>query len=1096
MKILRLLPLLLFSLASPTHALTVYVTTAGNLANEVASAGETSVTDLKIVGKLNNADLKFLCSTKEGSGNFLTQNLKKLDLQDVTLEPTTGNYSVKGYGAGAVYYHLSKECSIVEDASGWLGSSIPFYRYYGDDLGGLCINMSSLEYIALPKKLRGLGQDCLQGSKVSTVVLPENMEYVKYNAFGDTPWYNKYLQSQPNGVVYYNDIAYSYKGDIPSNSTISFKEGTKRIVGKYSAFKQVNLPKTIKSIGDYCFSDISSISIPNGLEEIGYGAFEGCQDLTEINIPNSVTTIKDYAFSYCKGLSSAKIPNSVMSIGSKAFYDCSSLTSVEIPNSVTTIGKKAFVGCGKLSVVEINSNAILASSTSMENIFGSSVQKYIIGNSVTSIGENAFYDCSSLTSVVMPNSLRTIEKWAFKGCSGLISITFPNSLTSIGEGAFYGCNGLLTLTIPKSVTTIGKDAFRGCNSLYDIKVDTGNPIYDSRGNCGAIIETASNTLIKGCVTTLIPESVTTIGEYAFEGCSFDYVFIDSNVTDIGFGAFSNCKFLKTVEINSNSIISKDYPTNYFSTLSLNLKNIFGYQVQEYIIGNNVNSIGSYTFAGCSMTTVSLPESVTSIGKAAFYDCQSLTSITIPKGVTTIGDWMFLRCSSLTSVIIPEGVTTIGKAAFQKCSSLTSITFPNSLTSIGNGAFLESAWYDNQPDGLVYAGKVAYKYKGTMPENTSITIKDGTLSITENAFRSYNNLTSITIPNSVTTIGSDAFTGSGLSSVTLHCPNIEPWFYKLNIKEVILGDEVTSIGGSAFLNCSSLTSVKIGSNVKTIGSAAFSGCSSLTSVTIGKSVTDIGSSAFQDCNNLTDISIPDGVTNIGSFAFGNCNNLTYISIPESVTTIGAGAFDNTAWYNYQPEGMVYAGKVAYKYKGIMPANTSLKIEDGIKSLSDMAFFSCNNLASVTVPNSVTSIGSSAFCGCGNLTSVTMGKSVTDIGYSAFRDCSSLTDVYCFAEDIPSLGEYAFNNANIDQATLHVPAASISDYQEAEAWSQFARIVPLTDEEMTGIENVNADNHSKVKDSVIYGIDGRRLNQKQRGLNIIRMSDGTTRKVMVK
>ena len=266
------------------------------------------------------------------------------------------------------------------------------------------------------------------------------------------------------------------------------------------------------------------------------------------------------------------------------------------------------------------------------------------------------------------------------------------------------------------------------------------------------------------------------------------------------------------------------------------------------IPNSVTSIERGAFCGCTgLTSVTIPNSVTCIEMDAFSFCTGLTNVTIPNSVILIRDRAFKDCTSLTNITIPTSVTSIGQYAFADCISLTSVTIPNSVTSIGNWAFVSCT-------GL-----------------TSVTIPDSVTSIGDNAFWECTSLTSVTIPNSVTSIGDNVFYGcTGLTSVTIP-------------------SSVTSIGPGAFLNCTGLTSVTIPNSVTSIGERTFSFCTGLTSVAIPDSVTSIGESAFVACRSLTSVTIPNGVTSIGDHAFAGCTGLTSVTIPDSVTSIGVYAF---------------------------------------------------------------------------------------------------------------------------------------------------------------------------------------------------------------
>ena len=289
----------------------------------------------------------------------------------------------------------------------------------------------------------------------------------------------------------------------------------------------------------------------------------------------------------------------------------------------------------------------------------------------------------------------------------------------------------------------------------------------------------------------------------------------------------------------------------------------------------VTSIGYCAFDQCfSLTSIELPNTIISIDHYAFCDCHGLSSIEIPNTVTSLGMEAFERCSSLTSIRIPFSVTSINDDVFSGCDNLMSIEFPNTFIYYGNGVFDGTVWYNNQPDGVVYAGKIAYKYKGTMPTGTTITLEEGTLGIAIWAFAGCNGLANIIIPNSVISIGYESFSGcSGLTNVVI--PN-----------------SAMSIGDGAFQNCTGLTSVDIPNSVTTINAGVFSGCTSLKSINFPNSLNSIGGRAFYGCTGLrnTDIILPESVRSIGRAAFKD-TYISQISFEGEIDYLGESAFDN-------------------------------------------------------------------------------------------------------------------------------------------------------------------------------------------------------------
>ncbi len=546
-------------------------------------------------------------------------------------------------------------------------------------------------------------------------------------------------------------------------------------------------------------TDITEVIIENGVTSIGEYAFYCCEELISVDIPDSVTSIEMAAFNGCSSLVSIKIPDSIECIEYVLFENCSSLTSITIPSSVSSISIDAFYGCENLKNVYITSlDAWYKIDFAKSHIYGRSD----IYSNPLCYGANLYENNKLVTSVNIPRGFDNVG-CVFSGCSSIVDVTLPDTIISIDDYAFYGCSSLESITIPDSVTSIGDYAFYGCSSLKSIT---------------------------------IPDSIASIGNHTFSSC---------------------------------------------------------YSLESVTIPNSVTSIDSSAFSYCySLESVTIPNSVTYIGDSAFYYCDSLKSVTIPNSVTSIGDYAFY--SQNNDIILYGYKTCFGLVKYDsKHTNTISYLDATDAESIVGGKVGKITWsLDKRTGELIISGdgKIVDFTSANAPWDeysgfiTKVKISNGVTNIGDRAFYYCYNIESVTIPNSVTNIGDRAF---------YRCEDLEI---------ITIPDSVTNIGDYAFYNCNSLEGVYI-TNIEAWCKIDFGYYSNpicysgnlylndelVENLVIPDNITSIGDYAFYNCDSIKSISIPNSVTNIGYSAFYDCDSIESVTIPNSVANIGYEAF---------------------------------------------------------------------------------------------------------------------------------------------------------------------------------------------------------------
>lgn len=855
-------------------------------------------------------------------------------------------------------------------------------------------------------------------------------------------------------------------------------------------------------------ANIKKIVIESGVVSIGKSAFSGCNELEELSLSNTVTTLGYESFRNCTNLTNIDILDKVTSIDSYCFSGCSNLIDVQLSNNLSTLSVGAFAGCSKLESVTVP-------------------------GSIGILEGSVFQNCTGLKSVVLSEGLSEIGHMAFSGCTNLKSIIFPRTLNKIFGATFSGCTNLESITLPKNLTTISGEAFSGCSSLKELIIEDGdgelffsNPYTTSNIVCfsdcplervyiGRNIGRDKNATLfvenKTLKEVLFGENVTTINGNEFSGCeNLSSITFSKSINTINSSAFSGCKSLNKIVIPSNVV----YIGGLAFNLCDNLKEVtFEDGNTELVFGTEYDN-RSWCFSG-PINKVYLGRNV-SCRFSPFTNVPNVFEVTIGKLVTELNGGVFASLKGISRLIIEANSEPLVFEEFYYSYQNTFMPFRNTP--------IESIYLDRYIVSKKHESSKQYPYAfRDVPSISALEIGSNVDKLAKDLFFSNCNITTLNIPKNVKTVEESAFMDSrNLSSVVIEdCEDKLEFsdgntFYDCPLQNVYIGRNISyPSNNSPFKNHKEgIESIILGENVTEISNEEFYGLKKIASVALPKNLKKIGSMAFYGCEGLTELTIPGGVIEIGQQAFDLCKNLKTLRIEEGEAELKFTAepnYLNNAFQN-SPLEEVYIGRD----------------------------FSFNNSSPLAIFETMKSL--------------TFGEEVLSIQTRSFIGCPNLKDVTSYSKVVPTTIGNVFTPSYQTNATLHVPYALYDEYKVANVWKDFGKIenfeglynlvysvdgeeykkyvveqgtsitpeaeptkegyifsgwseipeiMPAKDvivtgtftPDTTGIEDFYSnDNNDSNKE--YYNLNGVRIVQPNEGVNIVKMSNGSIKKIFIK